>query len=65
MLYTVGRGFFESLRIDEAHHVLGLRLNEWTSLLVFLGGAAGYLLARRAARRTSHDVGDAPRMQDV
>jgi prolipoprotein diacylglyceryl transferase len=65
MLYTVGRGFFESLRIDEAHHLLGLRLNEWTSLLVFLGGTAGYLLARRAARRTSHDVGDAPRMQDV
>ena len=65
MLYTVGRGFFESLRIDEAHHVLGLRLNEWTSLAVFLGGAAGYLLARRAARRTSHDVGDAPTMQDL
>jgi prolipoprotein diacylglyceryl transferase len=65
MLYTVGRGFFESLRIDEAHHVLGLRLNEWTSLVVFLGGAAGYLLARRAARRTSHDAGGEPSMQDV
>jgi prolipoprotein diacylglyceryl transferase len=65
MLYTVGRGFFESLRIDEAHHLLGLRLNEWTSLLVFLGGTAGYLLARRAARRTSHDAGDKPTMQDV
>jgi prolipoprotein diacylglyceryl transferase len=65
MLYTAGRGFFESLRIDEAHHVLGLRLNEWTSLVVFLGGAAGYLVARRVARRTSHDAGDEPSMQDV
>jgi prolipoprotein diacylglyceryl transferase len=65
MLYTVGRGFFESLRIDEAHHVLGLRLNEWTSLVVFLGGVAGYLLARRAARRTSHHVDETPTTQDV
>jgi prolipoprotein diacylglyceryl transferase len=65
MLDTVGRGFFESLRIDEAHHVLGLRLNEWTSLVVFLGGVAGYLLARRAARRTSHHVDETPTTQDV
>jgi prolipoprotein diacylglyceryl transferase len=65
ILYTVGRGFFEGLRIDEAHHVLGLRLNEWTSLVVFLGGVAGYLLARRAARRTSHHVDGEPTMQDV
>jgi prolipoprotein diacylglyceryl transferase len=27
MLYTVGRGLIEMLRIDEANHVLGLRLN--------------------------------------
>jgi prolipoprotein diacylglyceryl transferase len=65
MLYTVGRGFFESLRIDEAQHVLGLRLNERTSLVVFLGGVAGYLLGRRAARRTSHDVDETPTTQDV
>jgi prolipoprotein diacylglyceryl transferase len=65
ILYTVGRGFFESLRIDEAHHVLGLRLNEWTSLVVFLGGVAGYLLARRAARRTSHHVDETATTQDV
>jgi len=53
-LYTVGRGYFESLRIDPANLVLGLRLNEWTSLVVGLGALAGFLVATRAARRTSH-----------
>jgi prolipoprotein diacylglyceryl transferase len=65
MLYTIGRAVFEYLRIDEAHVVLGLRLNEWTSLVVFIGGAAGYLLARKAARRTSHEPDGKPTMQDV
>jgi len=33
--YTVGRFFEELLRIDPAHHFLGLRLNAWVSLVVF------------------------------
>jgi prolipoprotein diacylglyceryl transferase len=65
MLYTVGRAVFEYLRIDEAHRVLGLRLNEWTSLVVFIGGAVGYFLARRAARRTSYEVDGETTLQDV
>ena len=36
--YTVGRFWIEYLRVDDAHHVLGLRLNDWTSIVVFLGG---------------------------
>ena len=44
--YTVGRGWVEALRVDHANHLLGLRLNDWTSLLIFLA-AAGYLLAGR------------------
>ncbi|WP_040160992.1 prolipoprotein diacylglyceryl transferase [Mobilicoccus massiliensis] len=39
MLYTLGRGVIESLRIDEAQMVLGLRLNVWTSVVVFCLGA--------------------------
>jgi prolipoprotein diacylglyceryl transferase len=35
MGYTVGRGWIEALRHDHANHILGLRLNDWTSLLVF------------------------------
>ena len=38
MGYTAGRAWIEALRTDHANHFLGLRLNDWTSLLVFLGG---------------------------
>lgn len=34
-LYTFGRFFTEYLRIDFAHKILGLRLNDWTSIVVF------------------------------
>ncbi|MFI2510288.1 prolipoprotein diacylglyceryl transferase [Streptomyces sp. NPDC018972] len=34
--YCAGRFWTEYLRVDEAHHILGLRLNNWTALLVFL-----------------------------
>ncbi len=46
--YTVGRFWIEALRIDPASRLLGLRLNEWTSVLVLLG-AIGYFVfsARR------------------
>jgi prolipoprotein diacylglyceryl transferase len=43
MLYTLGRGWIEALRVDPAERVLGLRLNVWTSLVVFLG-AGIYLI---------------------
>jgi prolipoprotein diacylglyceryl transferase len=36
MAYTVGRGWIEYLRIDQANHILGLRLNDWTAIIVFL-----------------------------
>jgi len=42
MLYTVGRGLIEMLRIDNANHVLGLRLNVWTSVIVFAGAAFAF-----------------------
>ncbi|MET7445548.1 prolipoprotein diacylglyceryl transferase [Streptomyces sp. NPDC005508] len=34
--YCAGRGWIEYMRVDEAHHVLGLRLNVWTAIVVFL-----------------------------
>jgi prolipoprotein diacylglyceryltransferase len=45
--YTCGRLWIEALRIDEAHHIFGIRLNVWVSMLVLLG-AATYLLKSRA-----------------
>lgn len=45
LLYTLGRGWIEDLRIDtvELNDVGGLRFNVWTSIVLFLV-AAGYLL---------------------
>jgi prolipoprotein diacylglyceryltransferase len=43
MGYTAGRGWIEALRTDHANHILGLRLNDWTSIIVFLGGLAWFL----------------------
>ncbi len=40
--YTAGRFWIETLRIDDAERILGLRLNLWTSMLVF-GGTLAYL----------------------
>lgn len=37
-VYTAGRVWIEALRIDPAEHILGLRLNVWTSMIVFVGG---------------------------
>ncbi|MET8445812.1 prolipoprotein diacylglyceryl transferase [Streptomyces sp. NPDC005209] len=34
--YCVGRGWIEYMRVDDAHHILGLRLNDWTAIIVFL-----------------------------
>ncbi|WP_327065234.1 prolipoprotein diacylglyceryl transferase [Kitasatospora sp. NBC_01302] len=44
--YTVGRGWVEALRDDHANHILGLRLNDWTALIVFLGAVAYLVLTR-------------------
>jgi prolipoprotein diacylglyceryl transferase len=43
MGYTAGRSWIEALRTDHANHFLGLRLNDWTCLIVFLGGLAWFL----------------------
>jgi prolipoprotein diacylglyceryl transferase len=47
--YTVGRVWIEALRIDHANHILGLRLNVWTSILVFTGAVVWLVLGRRRA----------------
>lgn len=46
MLYTVGRGFIETIRTDEAHEFIGLRLNVWTSMVVFVGALAYFLVKK-------------------
>ncbi|MCA0437585.1 MAG: prolipoprotein diacylglyceryl transferase [Actinobacteria bacterium] len=57
MLYTVERFVVENLRIDDANHLLGLRLNVWTSIVVFAFGAWWFRWLGRTAGRTPADVG--------
>ncbi|MEO7236086.1 MAG: prolipoprotein diacylglyceryl transferase [Lapillicoccus sp.] len=38
--YPIGRVVIELMRTDDANHILGLRVNVWVSLLVFLLGVA-------------------------
>ncbi|BBJ44527.1 prolipoprotein diacylglyceryl transferase 1 [Streptomyces antimycoticus] len=45
--YTVGRFWIEYLRVDDAHHVLGLRLNNWTSVVVFLAAVAYLVISAK------------------
>ncbi len=45
--YTVGRFWIEYLRVDDAHEVLGLRLNNWTSIVVFLAAVAYMVISAR------------------
>ncbi|MBX5448061.1 MAG: prolipoprotein diacylglyceryl transferase [Acidothermus cellulolyticus] len=45
--YTVGRGWIEYLRVDHANHILGLRLNDWTSIFVFLGSVIAFVVSAR------------------
>jgi prolipoprotein diacylglyceryl transferase len=47
VIYCAGRGWIETLRIDEANHILGLRLNVWTSMIVFVGGLVYFLISAR------------------
>ena len=50
--YPLGRVVLEFMRTDDANHILGLRVNVWVSLLVFLLGLALFArFARMPLRR--------------
>lgn len=49
--YTVGRCWIELMRTDDASHVLGLRVNVWTSIVVCLGAIVYFVLAHRRGPR--------------
>nr|WP_305786388.1 prolipoprotein diacylglyceryl transferase [Actinoplanes lichenis] len=46
MAYTAGRLWIEMLRIDEANHIFGIRLNVFTAIVVFLGALIYFLLVK-------------------
>jgi prolipoprotein diacylglyceryl transferase len=41
--YTFGRFFEELLRIDPSHHLAGLRINAWVSIVLFVASAAFFV----------------------
>jgi prolipoprotein diacylglyceryl transferase len=55
--YTFGRFWTEYLRIDNAHRFWGLRLNDWTSIVVFVV-ATVVLLTRGRATEGDDCAGD-------
>jgi prolipoprotein diacylglyceryltransferase len=57
MAYSVGRFWIELLRTDEASHILGMRLNNWTAIIVFLGALIYFLRVRGPQERLLVDDG--------
>jgi prolipoprotein diacylglyceryl transferase len=58
--YCFGRFLEELLRIDPSHHVAGLRLNAWVSLIVFIG-ATGFFVWWQILRRGGPRVEGPPK----
>ncbi|MFJ3660466.1 prolipoprotein diacylglyceryl transferase [Streptomyces sp. NPDC090119] len=45
--YCSGRAWIEYMRVDDAHHILGVRLNVWTAVVVFLLAVTYLVLSAR------------------
>ena len=52
MWYTLGRTWIESLRIDYAHEFLGVRINVWVSMAVFVLGAVSFIVVQQIGKDT-------------
>lgn len=52
MWYTLGRTWIESLRIDYAHEFLGVRINVWVSMAVFVLGAVSFIVVQQMGKET-------------
>lgn len=64
--YTVGRFWTEYLRIDEANHFLGLRLNGWTAIVLFVGAVAYLVIVgrKRPGREAPDSIDPAANAED-
>jgi prolipoprotein diacylglyceryl transferase len=61
--YTVGRFWIEYMRVDEAEKIFGMRLNNWTSILVFIGAVAYMVIS--AKRRPGREEPETLKGLDV
>ncbi|KFI62946.1 prolipoprotein diacylglyceryl transferase [Bifidobacterium cuniculi] len=53
MWYTLGRTWIEMLRIDFSHTILGLRVNVWVSICVFVAAAVAFIIIQKAGKPTA------------
>ena len=60
LLYTAGRGVIETVRIDEANTILGLRVNVWVSGLVFVAAAIYLVVSARLRPGRESEIEPAP-----
>jgi prolipoprotein diacylglyceryl transferase len=60
MGYTAGRAWIETLRSDFAHRILGLRVNDWASIIVFVGALIWFLRHRDVFDETLYTRPRAP-----
>ncbi|WP_410584754.1 prolipoprotein diacylglyceryl transferase [Amycolatopsis sp. lyj-108] len=66
--YTAGRFWIEMMRTDTANHILGLRVNVWTSILLFVAAVAYFILAAKRGPREAPETlwsKDVPREDDA
>jgi prolipoprotein diacylglyceryltransferase len=54
LMYCIGRAWVEMLRIDTANHILGLRLNVFTAVLVGIGALVWLIRSRRLSKSTQN-----------
>lgn len=58
-LYTLGRMWWELLRVDPSNHILGQRLNFWVSLVVCVGALGALVLVQKRSTTYSIEKGAA------
>lgn len=57
-IYCTGRGWIEYLRIDSAHHILGLRLNDWVSGICLVSSLFIFFMRENRSRNSNLGVPD-------
>jgi prolipoprotein diacylglyceryl transferase len=65
MAYTVGRFWIEMMRSDEAHEFLGMRVNSWVSIVVFIGALLYFVRVKGHQERVTVDEDGTIRVLDT
>ena len=50
-IYSIGRLWIETLRIDPSHEIAGLRLNVWVAAIAVIASAAFFVWWQRSWKR--------------